>query len=71
MVHQETGPGTPSSQSMFSKTRRHPFAPFLKMAGLRETREMLLLAHADGLVDDEEFILLFDINKSRNPDFPY
>lgn len=30
------------------------------MAGLRETREMLLLAHADGLVDDEEFILLYD-----------
>ena len=42
-----------------------------EMASLRETREALLLAHDQGIVDDEEFVLLFDLNKSKNPDYPY
>ena len=41
------------------------------MASLRETREALLLAHDQGIVDDEEFVLLFDLNKSKNPVYPY
>ena len=41
------------------------------MASFRQTRESLLLAHNDGLIDDEEFALLFDINTSRNLDYPY
>ena len=41
------------------------------MATFREAREMLLIAHDIGLIDDHEFALLYDVNKSRNPDFPY
>ena len=41
------------------------------MASLRETREALLLAHHTGIIDDVEFLLLFDLNKSKNPDYPY
>ena len=41
------------------------------MPYFRETREALLFAHAEDIIDDEELILLFDINKSQNPDFPY
>ena len=41
------------------------------MPGLREEREALLMAHFENAIDDEEFLLLYDINKSKNPDFPY
>ena len=41
------------------------------MASLQETREALLLAHEQGIIDDEEFVLLLDLNKSKNPDYPY
>ena len=41
------------------------------MATLRETTEELLLAHHIGITDDVEFLLLFDLNKSKNPDYPY
>ena len=34
-------------------------------------RECLLLAHAQNILDDEEFVLLYDMNTSKNPDFPY
>ena len=38
---------------------------------LRETGDSLLLAHSDDLIDDEEFALLYDLNTSKNPDYPY
>ena len=41
------------------------------MAGLRETREFLLMAYLDDMIDDEDFAMLYDINRSTNPDFPY
>ena len=41
------------------------------MPKLRVVREHLLLAHADNLIDDEDFVLLYDLNKSKNRDFPY
>ena len=41
------------------------------MPYLREVREGLLLAHSSGFVDDEEFLFLFDVNTSSNPDFHY
>ena len=42
-----------------------------KMPGLREAREALLMAHFGNFINDEEFLLLYDINKSKNSDFPY
>ena len=32
---------------------------------------MFVLSHALNLLDDEVFLLLFDINSIKNPDFPY
>ena len=34
------------------------------MADLRKTRESLLLAFSDNLIDDVEFSLLYDVNNS-------
>ena len=41
------------------------------MSGLREARELLLIAHQDDDIDDEEFCLLYNINRSQNLDYPY
>lgn len=41
------------------------------MPGLRDIRELLVLSHSYGMLSDEEFILLYNENISRNPDFPY
>ena len=41
------------------------------MATVQQARDALVLANQAGNISDEEFLLLFDKNKSRNPDFPY
>ena len=41
------------------------------MPTFREAREALLYAFSDDLITDEEFVLLYDINKSKNRDFEY
>jgi len=41
------------------------------MVYLRDIREALLFAHTSNLIDDAEFALLFDVNRSKNPDIPY
>ena len=42
-----------------------------EMASYRETRNLLLLANAENIIDDDELLLLFDLNKSKNPESPY
>ena len=41
------------------------------MSSLREIRDMLLFAHNDNFINDEEFLLLYDLNKSSNLELPY
>ena len=41
------------------------------MPNFRETRETLLHAHSNNVIDDEEFVLLFDLNTSKNPNIEY
>ena len=41
------------------------------MAGFREAREALLYAFSDNVIDEEEFLLLYDLNRSKNRDFEY
>ena len=41
------------------------------MPSFKNTKDLLLLAHYDKLVDDEELLLLWDINTSGNPEYPY
>ena len=37
----------------------------------RETREMLLQAYDGKIISDEEFSVLWESCRSKNPDFPY
>ena len=37
----------------------------------RDVRNFLLISLADDIIDDEEFIVLYDLYSSRDPDFPY
>jgi len=41
------------------------------MATFREAREALLLANDLNLIDDEELLLLYDVNTSKNLEIPY
>ena len=41
------------------------------MPSLKEAKQQLLLNNVDRDIDDEEFLLLSDINKSDNLDLPY
>lgn len=40
-------------------------------ATFKRTREVLLLAYDDEIIDDEEFLLLYEQHVSKNPCFPY
>ncbi|KAM7430411.1 hypothetical protein ABFA07_018876 [Porites harrisoni] len=41
------------------------------MASFREARIALLDAYMDGLLDDDEFLVLWQAHKSKKPEFPY
>ena len=41
------------------------------MPKFRENRATLLYAHYNGVISDEEFVLLYDINTAKSPDLPY
>ena len=43
----------------------------MKMPNLKEVRDCLLISHAFNLIDDNEFAVLYDVNRSKNPYFPY
>ena len=42
-----------------------------EMANLRETINCITYAYRKGFINDREFVLLYDANRSKNPDFPY
>ena len=41
------------------------------MSSLKDARDMALISHSQGLITDEEFLLLLEENTSRNPEFSY
>ena len=41
------------------------------MASFKEIRSILLQIFDDGDISEAEFLLLYDVNTSKNPDFPY
>lgn len=41
------------------------------MPNLRENRNCIAYAYRKGFINDREFVLLYDANRSKNPDFPY
>ena len=48
---------------------RHYKTPL--MMSLKEVRNQLLISHDDGVINDEELLLLYDLNRSDNLDLPY
>ena len=38
------------------------------MMSLKEVRNQLLVRHNDGVINDEELLLLYDVNRSDNVD---
>lgn len=45
--------------------------PISAMNSFREVRDILLVAHSENLINDEELVLLYDLNTSNNIDLPY
>ena len=41
------------------------------MSLLKDARDMTLISHSQGLIMDEELLLLLQENTSKNPDFSY
>ena len=41
------------------------------MASFKETRNLVLECYVDGIIDEDDFMLLYDINQSKNPEFPH
>ena len=41
------------------------------MANLHRTQENITAAYCDSLLDDVEFLMLYDANKSRNVEYKY
>ena len=41
------------------------------MASFKETRNLVLESYVDGTIDEDDFMLLYDINQSKNPEFPH
>ena len=37
----------------------------------KNVRNLLLIKHNDGFIDDDEFVVLYDLYASKNLDFPY
>ena len=40
------------------------------MATFRKVREWLLTSFDDDDISEDEFLLLYDVKRSKNPDFP-
>ena len=41
------------------------------MSTFKEIRHLLLYSYCDGIISDEEFLILYDAYQSKNPDFSY
>ena len=41
------------------------------MSSLKETRDLLLVSRVKGIINANEFAILYDVNMSKNPLFPY
>ncbi|CAH3103445.1 unnamed protein product [Pocillopora meandrina] len=41
------------------------------MMSLKEVRNQLLIGHDDGVINDGELLLLYDLNRSDNVDLPH
>ena len=58
---------------MLSTTRTCVFYRqlFIKMCSFRQAREAAILAYDSSFIDEDEFVLLYDMCHSKNPELPY
>ena len=61
----------PSKPGLRNTTRHKQDWKLIKMATFKEAREALLLANDLNLIDEEEMLLLYDLNSSKNLDIPH
>ena len=43
----------------------------IKLTSLKGVRDQILIRHDEGVLNDDEFVLLYDLNRSYNLDQPY
>ena len=41
------------------------------MASIRKARNELLVSFCEEIINEDEFLLLYHVNKSKNPEYPY
>ena len=41
------------------------------MTSLKDVRDQILISHSEGVLNDDELVLLYDLNRSYNLDLPY
>ena len=41
------------------------------MTSFRDVQNLLLFSHGSNFIEDEEFLILYDLFEPRNPDFPH
>ena len=41
------------------------------MTSLKDVRDQILISHSEGVLNDDELDLLYDLNRSYNLDLPY
>ena len=59
-------------QCVVSRRRRRLVLRLVALAmAFKNVRNLLLINHNDGFIDDDEFVLLYDLFASKNLDFPY
>ena len=53
--------------------RRRDFVIWLValVMAFKDVRNLILINHNDGFIDDDEFVVLYDLFASKNIDFPY
>ena len=54
-----------------STTRLYQCHCISEMCSFQKARDALLVAYDSSLIDDDEFVLLYDSYRSKNPELPY
>ena len=66
--------GNLRSEETFAKTSAVQVTVFTKLfitATFKKARKQLIDSYLNDIIDDEEFVLLYDAHFSKNPEFPY
>ena len=65
------GKGKVKQCLVFSRRRVLVLRPVALAMAFKNVRNLLLINHNDGFIDDDEFFVLYDLFALKNLDFPY